>query len=231
MIELNNIKKNYSSDRGIVNALSGISLKIHKGEFLALMGKSGCGKSTLLNIIGCLDNASEGDYYLNSQNVAELTKKQKAYVRSHTFGFVFQSFYLIPEYTVLENVMLPLKYNNTPNKEHSQTAWHMLEALGIESLSKEKPNVLSGGEQQRVAIARAMVGSPDVLLCDEPTGNLDTSTSKVIMQLLCDLHKNMKRTIIVVTHDVKVARHAEKIIELQDGTIVSNITQEGILQC
>lgn len=223
MIELSEVKKTYISERGTVHALNGITLTIKRGEFVSFMGTSGCGKSTLLNIIGCMDTLTEGSYLLNREDVQKLNGKQKAHARSHTFGFVFQSFHLVPEMTVLENVMLPLRYSSQPKKTHRQTAKDVLAVLGIEALEKERPARLSGGEQQRVAIARAMVASPEVMLCDEPTGNLDTTTGHSIMDVLCDLHSEMGKTIILVTHDVKVAGYAQRILEMRDGKIISAI--------
>lgn len=223
MIELAGIQKVYHSERGTVTALDGVTLRVGEGEFVAIMGPSGCGKSTLLNIIGCLDRQSAGSYRLDGQDTGAFTTAKRAHARSHVFGFVFQAFYLIPEMNVLENVMLPLRYDGTPKKRRAEKAGLALESLGIAALQKERPAKLSGGEQQRVAIARALVTDTRVLLCDEPTGNLDSNTGAELMALLRELHETHGKTIVLVTHDVKVAGHGSRIVEMEDGKITADL--------
>lgn len=223
MIQLENIVKTYQSGRGTVCALNGVSLTVGKNEFVSIMGKSGCGKSTLLNLIGTLDSATGGSYRLSGEDVSSFSKTKKALIRSAVFGFVFQAFHLIPEKSALENVMLPLRYGKRPKKEWKEAALSALSSLGMEELADKRPPELSGGEQQRVAIARAIVGDSDVLLCDEPTGNLDDATGKMIMELFTKLHQELGKTIILVTHDLKVSGYAERIIEMRDGRVALDL--------
>ncbi|MEG0305112.1 MAG: ABC transporter ATP-binding protein [Oscillospiraceae bacterium] len=230
MISLNNLQKTYPAAHGEKASepvLRGINIEIEKGDFIAIMGKSGCGKSTLLNIIGCLDEYTGGQYLLLGKEVASFSSKANAEARSKTFGFIFQAFHLLPNATVLQNVQLPLRYTSLAKKEHEATAMAVLESLEIEQLANKYPTALSGGEQQRVAIARAIVNSPEVLLADEPTGNLDADIGKLIMKTLTRLHADNGKTIVLVTHDVKIASYADKIIEMRGGVIANYIYKNG----
>ncbi|NLS85950.1 MAG: ABC transporter ATP-binding protein [Ruminococcaceae bacterium] len=234
MITLENLQKTYPAAHGENSpapVLRGVLVNIEKGDFVAIMGKSGCGKSTLLNILGCLDDYTGGRYLLYGKEVAAFNSKQKARARSKTFGFVFQSFHLLASETVLDNVKLPLRYSDIPKKDYDKVALSTLESLGIAHLSSKYPSALSGGEQQRAAIARALVNSPDVILADEPTGNLDSDTGKLIMKTLTRLHEEAAKTIILVTHDVKIASYADKLIEMRDGVIANCFSCKKCGEC
>ena len=200
MIQLSEAKKIYGTGESTVHALSGISLNIQKGEFVAITGKSGCGKTTLLNIIGLLDNLTEGHYTLNGQDVRHLSDKAKARLRFQTFGYIFQSFNLLSSHTVAENVALPLGYAGVPKQERLARAAEMLRKVGLLDKMKAYPNELSGGQQQRVAIARALINHPPIILADEPTGNLDSRSSAQIMDILAEL-ADEGATLLLVTHD------------------------------
>ena len=200
MIQLSEAKKIYGKGESAVHALSGITLTIQKGEFVAITGKSGCGKTTLLNIIGLLDNLTEGHYTLNGQDVRHLSDKAKARLRFQTFGYIFQSFNLLSSHTVAENVALPLGYAGVPKQERLARAAEMLRKVGLLDKMKAYPNVLSGGQQQRVAIARALINHPPIILADEPTGNLDSRSSAQIMDILAEL-ADEGATLLLVTHD------------------------------
>ncbi len=200
MIQLSEAKKIYGKGESAVHALSGISLTIQKGEFVAITGKSGCGKTTLLNIIGLLDNLTEGHYTLNGQDVRHLSDKAKARLRFQTFGYIFQSFNLLSSHTVAENVALPLGYAGVPKQERLARAAEMLRKVGLLDKTKAYPNELSGGQQQRVAIARALINHPPIILADEPTGNLDSRSSAQIMDILAEL-ADEGATLLLVTHD------------------------------
>ena len=204
------------------SALSGISLNIQKGEFVAITGKSGCGKTTLLNIIGLLDNLTEGHYTLNGQDVRHLSDKAKARLRFQTFGYIFQSFNLLSSHTVAENVALPLGYAGVPKQERLARAAEMLRKVGLLDKMKAYPNELSGGQQQRVAIARALINHPPIILADEPTGNLDSRSSAQIMDILAEL-TDEGATLLLVTHDAGVARRAGRRVRMEDG----GISEEG----
>jgi len=201
-----------------VNALKGVDLEIQKGDYIAIMGPSGSGKSTLMNLIGCLDTPSSGEYWLNDRAVNAMTEDELARVRNEEVGFVFQSFHLLPRYTALENVQLPLVYSNTDREQRLKRAKQALEAVDLTDRMGHRPNQLSGGQRQRVAIARALINHPSILLADEPTGNLDTSTGQEILGLFDRLHKS-GNTIILVTHESDVAAHARRVIHLRDGKI------------
>ena len=218
MIQLSEAKKIYGKGESTVHALSGISLNIQKGEFVAITGKSGCGKTTLLNIIGLLDNLTEGHYTLNGQDVRHLSDKAKARLRFQTFGYIFQSFNLLSSHTVVENVALPLGYAGVPKQERLARAAEMLRKVGLLDKMKAYPNELSGGQQQRVAIARALINHPPIILADEPTGNLDSRSSAQIMDILAEL-ADEGATLILVTHDVGVARRAGRRVGMEDGRI------------
>ena len=218
MIQLSEAKKIYGTGEGTVHALSGITLTIQKGEFIAITGKSGCGKTTLLNIIGLLDNLTEGHYTLNGQDVRHLSEKAKARLRFQTFGYIFQSFNLLSSHTVAENVALPLGYAGVPKQERLARAAEMLRKVGLLDKMKAYPNELSGGQQQRVAIARALINHPPIILADEPTGNLDSRSSAQIMDILAEL-ADEGATLLLVTHDAGVARRAGRRVGMEDGRI------------
>ena len=222
MIQLSEAKKIYGTGESTVHALSGISLNIQKGEFVAITGKSGCGKTTLLNIIGLLDNLTEGHYTLNGQDVRHLSDKAKARLRFQTFGYIFQSFNLLSSHTVVENVALPLGYAGVPKQERLARAAEMLRKVGLLDKMKAYPNELSGGQQQRVAIARALINHPPIILADEPTGNLDSRSSAQIMDILAEL-TDEGATLLLVTHDAGVARRAGRRVRMEDG----GISEEG----
>ena len=217
MIELKNICKTYD---GTHTVLDGISMTIDSGEFLMLIGKSGCGKSTLLNILGLLDDPTSGEYSFESRNLATLKEKEKALFRREKIGFIFQSFYLIEEFNVIDNVSHPLGYAGVKKSERYRIAREKLDLLGMADRATEKVTRLSGGEQQRVAIARALVNDPKVILADEPTGNLDTQNRDMVMDILQRLHK-MGHTIIMVTHDMDLLPYASRVVRISDGKIVS----------
>mgnify|MGYP001014433219 CR=1 FL=1 len=204
-----------------VRALDGVDLTIRKNEFVAIMGPSGSGKSTLMNILGCLDVPSDGTYSLNGQSISGMNDDDLAGIRNREIGFVFQSFNLLPRYTALENVALPLAYAGIPRKKRERRAREALAAVGLENRMEHKPNELSGGQRQRVALARALVTRPSIILADEPTGNLDTATSEDVMSLFGEIHRQ-GNTIILVTHEEGIARHANRIVRMIDGKIVSD---------
>ena len=218
IIEINNICKIYGEDEPVY-ALAHVSLQIERGESVAIMGTSGSGKSTLLNILGILDVATEGDYHLFGKNIAEYSMKEKAKLRNEKFGFVVQDFALISHYSALKNVMLPLEYTKLSKKEKIERAMKLMERLGIVHRAKAVPAKLSGGQKQRVAIARALVNHADILLCDEPTGALDSKTTEDIMALLMELNREGK-TLVIVTHDEKVAKYCKKQYVMNDGKFV-----------
>ncbi|ADY51201.1 ABC transporter related protein [Pseudopedobacter saltans DSM 12145] len=218
LIRIRDIGRKYVIGTETIEALKSVSLDIHKGEFVALMGPSGSGKSTLMNILGCLDTPSHGDYILNGINVSHMTDNQLATVRNKEIGFVFQTFNLLPRYTALENVALPLVYAGVSKKEREERALDALINVGLENRVDHRPNELSGGQRQRVAVARALINNPSIILADEPTGNLDTKTSVEIMALMENIHIK-GNTIILVTHEEDIARHAHRIVRMRDGLI------------
>lgn len=220
MIQIENLGKTFRTEEVETIALQGINLRIDDGEFVAIMGPSGCGKSTLLNIIGLLDNPSEGSYLLNGQEVARLTEDERTGLRRGTIGFVFQSFNLIDEMTVYENVELPLIYAGVPAKERRERVEALLDRMKMSHRAKHYPQQLSGGQQQRVAIARAVVTRPQLILADEPTGNLDSAHGKEVIGLLAELNRE-GTTIVMVTHNSHDAASARRIIHLFDGHIVT----------
>jgi putative ABC transport system ATP-binding protein len=217
-IRTENLAKSYEMGAETVNALCGVDLSIRRGEYVAIMGPSGSGKSTLMNLIGCLDTPTGGKYWLAGRLVSELSDDELAHVRNQEIGFVFQTFNLLPRATALHNVELPMIYSGTPVEERLQKAKRALEEVELGDRMTHKPTELSGGQRQRVAIARALVNSPSILLADEPTGNLDSSTGKEIMALFARLHEQ-KNTIILVTHEQEIAQYADRIIHLRDGKI------------
>lgn len=219
------MKKHYQMGSQTVRALDGVDLTITKNEYVAIMGPSGSGKSTLMNILGCLDVPSEGRYSLNGQSISGMDDDDLADIRNREIGFVFQSFNLLPRYTALENVALPLVYAGVPRKEREQRARKALSEVGLEDRMDHKPNELSGGQRQRVALARALVTRPSIILADEPTGNLDTTTSEDVMRLFGEIHKQ-GNTIILVTHEEDIARHAHRIVRMKDGKIGSDTSNK-----
>jgi ABC-type lipoprotein export system ATPase subunit len=225
LIELRSLSKIYDLGEVQVTALRGVSLDIHQGEFVALIGPSGSGKSTLMNTLGCLDRPTSGSYLLAGEEVAGLNPEQLARVRNRQIGFVFQSFNLLSRTTALENVEVPLLYNaGCPRRQRKRRATELLQRVGLGDRLDHKPNQLSGGQQQRVAIARALVNQPSILLCDEPTGNLDTRTSREIMDFFRKLNETEGLTVILVTHDLEVARRANRALVLIDGEVVVDTT-------
>src|SRR5213592_996836 len=219
LIELKQIRKVFLTDEIETHALALIDMEIRKGEFVAIAGPSGCGKSTLLSILGLLDSPTDGNYTLNGRAVANLNHAERARIRNREVGFIFQSFNLIGDLTVYENVELPLTYRGMTASERKAAAMEALEKVGMGHRAKHLPSQLSGGQQQRVAVARALAGKPAVLLADEPTGNLDSKNGDSVMQLLAELHKQ-GATIVMVTHDARFARHAERTIHIFDGRVV-----------
>lgn len=219
MIKIDNVSKSFRTEEVETLALRGVSLEVGKGEFVAIMGPSGCGKSTLLNILGLLDNPTEGDYILDGENVGTLKEKNRTGLRKGKIGFVFQNFNLIDELTIEENVELPLRYLNIGAKERKERVKEALDRMGISHRSKHYPQQLSGGQQQRAAIARAVVGRPQLILADEPTGNLDSKNGQEVMELLSELNRQ-GTTIVMVTHSRRDAAYTHRVINLFDGKIV-----------
>lgn len=222
LIETQKLTKIYDVGDEGVHALEDVSVKIEKGEFVAIMGPSGSGKSTFMNIIGCLDQPTAGEYLLDGRKISGLSRDELAAIRNRKIGFVFQGFNLLSRTTALENVELPLLYNHVPPKERRKKSLTALKMLGLEGREHHHPNQLSGGQQQRVAIARALVNDVPILMADEPTGNLDTKTSVEIMELLVALNKNSGTTIILVTHEPDIAGFSKRIIRFVDGHVISD---------
>ncbi len=221
IIELKDVAKHYTMGEEIIKALDCVNVSIEEGDFVAIMGPSGSGKSTGMNLIGSLDHATKGDIYLSGQNIEELSESDLAQIRGKKVGFIFQQFNLIPNLTTKENVMLPMLFQDISEQERIEKAEQLLKLVDLEDRMEHYPNQLSGGQQQRVAIARALSNNPEVILADEPTGNLDTKTGENVMKFLDELNKKGK-TIIIVTHDSEIARkHAKKIYILKDGKIDS----------
>ena len=227
IIRLGNIVKNYKVGTEVVRALRSVSLSIYKNEYVALMGPSGSGKSTLMNILGCLDSPTEGEYFLNHQDVSKMSDDSLAEVRNKEIGFVFQTFNLLPRSTALDNVALPLVYAGFSKAKRLERAKEVLESVDLGDRVMHKPNELSGGQRQRVALARALVNNPSIILADEPTGNLDSKISVDIMGLFEEIHK-AGNTIIVVTHEENIAKYAHRIIRLIDGKIASDEVNHDI---
>ena len=227
MIKVEKLAKTYQMGEQKVSALDGVDFSIEKGEFVAIMGPSGSGKSTLMNLLGCLDLPSSGIYRLENLDIQDLKPDQLAEVRNRRIGFVFQSFNLLPRATALENTELPLLYGRVP--QSTEIAFQALERVGLAHRAKHKPTELSGGERQRVAIARALVNSPAIILADEPTGNLDSTTGKEILNLFLELNQEGV-TLILVTHEQKIAEQAKRIMQMRDGKIISD-TINGVVSC
>jgi len=220
LIKLENIQKSYFIESVAIPVLHGVDLSISQGEFVAIMGHSGSGKSTLMNILGCLDTPTGGNYYLNGENVSQLSANQVANLRNRLIGFVFQGFNLLKRMTALENVALPMLYAGLSKTERKKQAEELLTHIGLEKHIHSLPNQMSGGQQQRIAIARSLANHPPLILADEPTGNLDTKTSDDIMTLFTELNQKQGITIILVTHEPDIAHHAQRLIRVVDGRIV-----------
>ncbi len=226
IISVKNLVKTFQIGDQELRALNGVSFEVREGEFTAIMGPSGSGKSTMLNLLGCLDQPTNGSYRFDNEEVKELNSGQLVKIRRHKIGFIFQDFNLLPRLTALKNVELPLIYQGYRPKARQSKAREMLNAVGLERRVDHKPTQLSGGEKQRVAIARALVSEPRIILADEPTGNLDSKTGEEILKLLTQIHKERKVTIVMITHDSHIAKSAERIIYLKDG----KIHEKGILE-
>jgi putative ABC transport system ATP-binding protein len=224
MIHLKNIEKVYRTDTVETLALNNITLQIEKGEFLSIMGPSGCGKSTLLNIMGLLDEPTKGQINLDAQEISDFSDKKLSRFRNQKIGFIFQSYHLINDLPVLDNVELPLLYRDVSAAERRRLAAEALEKVGLANRMKHYPSQLSGGQKQRVAIARAIVGQPEIILADEPTGNLDSAMGNEIMEILENLNRADRTTIVMVTHDENMARRTHRLVRLFDGSLVSSNT-------
>jgi len=224
IISLRNLTKTYQMGDNTVNALRSVSLDVDHGEFVTIIGPSGSGKSTLMHILGCLDRPTSGQFLLNDRDVSSLPRDELAGIRNKQIGFVFQGFNLLPRTTALENVEVPLLYNHpvVPAAERHKRALGALQAMGLEQRADHHPSQLSGGQQQRVAIARALVNNPTLILADEPTGNLDTKTSVEVMALLQELREKSTITVVLITHDMDVAKYGTRIVSIRDGQIVSD---------
>ena len=218
VVELENVKKIYSMGDAEVHALKGISFKVEQGEFISIMGPSGSGKSTCMNMIGCLDTPTRGIVKIDGKETSRMTETELAVLRNKTIGFVFQQYHLIPSMTVIENVMLPLKYKRTDRKDRLALAKAALEKVGLSERENHRPNELSGGQKQRVAIARAIIAEPKIILADEPTGALDTNTGIQVMDLFHEINKT-GTTIIIVTHDPRIGESTERVIKILDGLL------------
>ena len=223
ILELKNITKIYGKGDSETKALDGVDLTIEKGDFCAIMGPSGSGKSTLLNILGCMDTPTSGEYILKGQDVSKMKNKQLSKLRNQVISFVFQYFALMDEYTVFDNIMLPLNCQKYPYKEKKDRVNYYMKRLGIEKYAKKKPTQLSGGQQRRVAISRALVSNADIILADEPTGALDSTTGEELMELLQEINESGK-TVILVTHNEKVAEKCNYVIYIEDGKIVDKLS-------
>jgi len=226
VIELDSVHKVYDTGAVKVPALRGVSLTVLSGEFVAIMGASGSGKSTLMNIIGCLDRPTNGSYRLDGQDISRLSRKELAHIRNRKLGFVFQGFNLLKRHTAIENVELPLLYAGLSVKDRHQGALEMLKLVGLSEWAHHLPNQLSGGQQQRVAIARALVNQPQILLADEPTGNLDSRTGEEILHEFQRINRERGQTIVMVTHDPAIAAYATRQVTVRDGLIESDVSSE-----
>lgn len=225
LLEIDNLTKSYTSDGEVpTQALRGITMHIEQGEFVAIMGQSGSGKSTLLHILGFLDRPTTGHYAFAGHTMAQLSDQELATIRNQKMGFIFQSFNLLPRTTILENVMLPLQYSTVPRREHMARAKKALEEVGLSHRLYHTTNQLSGGEKQRVAIARALINNPLIIFADEPTGNLDSRSGEIIMDMIDQLHQH-NHTIILITHETPTAQYAERVVTIKDGLVISDHRQ------
>jgi len=222
LLKLENVWKTYKLGEIDLSVLKGINLEIMPGSFVTIMGPSGSGKSTLMYLLGLLDVASQGKVYLQGQDTSNFSEDRLAEVRGKKIGFIFQQFNLLQNLTALENVMLPMIFQGISEEKRKQKAKQLLESVNLAQRINHKPSEMSGGEQQRIAIARSLVNDPEILIADEPTGNLDSSTGKTVMEILTKLHREQKKTIVVVTHDPNIAHYSQNIIHIQDGQIKSN---------
>lgn len=220
VVDARDLTKVFKMGEVEVHALRGLSLNVKPGEVISIMGPSGSGKSTLMNMLGCLDRPSTGEYYLDGESVADLNDNQLADIRNRKVGFVFQSFNLLPRSTALTNVELPLRYGKSNGRNRRDLAREALISVGLEDRMNHKPNELSGGQQQRVALARAIVNNPSIIMADEPTGNLDTTSGAEIMELLLNLNRERNATLIIVTHDPEIAEQTERVVHILDGVVV-----------
>lgn len=222
VIHVRDVWKIYRMGRVQVPALKGLDFEVQKDDFVAIMGPSGSGKSTAMNIIGCLDVPTKGAVFLDGKNIAKMPESALAKIRGQKIGFIFQQFNLIPSLTALENVALPMVFQDIPDEKRLKRAKELLHLVGLSERMHHRPSELSGGEQQRVAIARALANDPEIVLADEPTGNLDTKTGEKIMEILVDLHEKEKKTIVVITHDADIANYAHKKLILRDGKLIKD---------
>jgi len=225
LIRTSALARDYEMGTEVVRALRGVDLEIRRGEYVAIMGPSGSGKSTLMNLVGCLDTPSSGQYWLNGVEVSQMSDDELARIRNKEIGFVFQTFNLLPRATALHNVELPLIYGGLKAKDRRDRAGAALESVGLADRVHHKPSELSGGQRQRVAIARALVTDPSIILADEPTGNLDSTTSEEIMKVFADLNERRSQTIVMVTHEHDIAAHARRVVTLHDGVVSSDRAQ------
>lgn len=223
LLELKHIYKNYFQDKIVIPVLKDINIKVDEGEYVAIMGPSGSGKTTLMNIIGCLDRPTEGEYILEGRSIVNYSENGLSDVRLNTLGFVFQSFNLLPKQTALDNVALPLSYAGIPPRKRREIAFKALQRVGLQDRVKFRPNQLSGGQQQRVAIARALASNPTILLADEPTGALDQTTGRQVMDLFDELNQE-GRTVIMITHDLNIAKRARRIVNILDGVLSEGVS-------
>jgi len=230
IIKLEDVWKIYKLGELELPILKGVSLEIARGAFVVILGPSGSGKSTLLNMVGCLDLPTKGRVFLDGNNISKMSEDELAQIRGRKIGFIFQQFNLLQNLNALENVIIPMIFQGKSEKERQERAKSLLNSLGLGNRIDHRPTELSGGEQQRIAIARSLANNPEIIVADEPTGNLDSSTGKKIMEILIDLHKNEGKTIIVVTHDPNIANYSNQVVYLKDGKIVSNhLAEEKVL--
>lgn len=230
IIKLEDVWKIYQLGKIELAVLKGVSLEIDPGAFVVILGPSGSGKSTMLNMVGCLDLPTKGKVFLDGSDISKMSEDQLAQARGRKIGFIFQQFNLLNNLNALENVMMPMIFQNKPEAERIKRAEFLLSSLGLKERMSHRPTELSGGEQQRIAIARALSNNPEIIVADEPTGNLDSTTGKKIMETLTDLHKNEGKTIIVVTHDPTIADYSNQVVYIKDGRLVSNhLTEEKVL--
>ncbi len=227
IIELKNVSKTYRMGEVNVSALKGDSLDVKKGEFLAIAGPSGSGKSTMMNLVGCLDLTSEGEIFLDEKNIETLKESSLAQIRGQKIGFVFQQFNLIPTLNALENVMLPMEFQDADDSKAKKKAMELLKMVGLADRMHHLPTQLSGGQMQRVAIARALAVNPEIILADEPTGNLDSKTGQFIIDFITRIHREDSKTIIMVTHDLNLTKHADRIVYMKDGQVEKIESRKG----
>ena len=226
IIEVRKVWKIYKMGKTKVNALRGIDVEVNKGEFLAILGPSGSGKSTAMNIVGCLDTPTKGEVYLSGKNIAKLSESDLAQIRGKKIGFIFQQFNLLPSLTARENVMLPMMFQGVPIEKRLKQSKKYLELVDLGERMNHTPNQLSGGQQQRVAIARALANEPEMILADEPTGNLDSKSGKSVIEFLKKLRKEQGTTIVIITHDEKLAKEADRQVFIKDGMIVKSLDED-----